>query len=80
MRPFFNICNVLRGIGKRERKRKKGNGEEDGGWRMNTGKFFHFPAMKLNPIPDTHFHMHTHTHTHTHAHTHTHTHRAPLKT
>ena len=55
---FFNICNALRGIGKRERERKKEKERkmEDGGWRMNREgeerKFFHFPAMKLNPIFD----------------------------
>ena len=32
----FNICNALRGIGKRERERKKEKEERKmGGWRMN---------------------------------------------
>ena len=38
LHPFFNICNALRVIGKRERERKKEKEErkmEDGGWRMN---------------------------------------------
>ena len=38
LHSFFNICNALRGIGKRERERKKEKEErkmEDGGWRMN---------------------------------------------